>query len=195
MPTEDFILQRKCVSNASLRGFSLCVVFAVVKGDSLMLSRQLEWEVYSRTGDLIIGGVFPVHRPHNGGNFCNDTLLDTGQMQFVEAVVFGIEEINRRNEILPNISLGFAILDDCRSDSVALARALAFLPRTVDEGSEDCAENQESQDFGGNRTDLPDAQRHRETHRTPVVPHFDVVAVLGAVRSLSVTELLGLFQV
>ena len=39
-----------------------------------------------------------------------------------------IADVNRRMDILPNITLGLVILDDCRRDLASLAQMLRFLP-------------------------------------------------------------------
>ena len=39
-----------------------------------------------------------------------------------------IADVNSRMDILPNITLGLVILDDCRRDLGALAQTLRFLP-------------------------------------------------------------------
>ena len=39
-----------------------------------------------------------------------------------------IADVNSRADILPNITLGLVILDDCGSELAALAQSLRFLP-------------------------------------------------------------------
>ena len=39
-----------------------------------------------------------------------------------------IADVNSRTDILPNITLGLVILDDCGSELAALAQSLRFLP-------------------------------------------------------------------
>ena len=102
------------------------LLFMHIQGEPLQL-RTLDWSTYSEPGDLSIGGVFPIHRYDKKGKLCSETLLGTLQTQFVQAMVFGIQEINKRSDILPNITLGYVIMDDCTSENVALARAMSFI--------------------------------------------------------------------
>ena len=120
-------------------------------------------------------------------------------------MVFGIQEINKRSDILPNITLGYVIMDDCTSENVALARAMSFLPRSK-ESHHTCPIHQNASlnanashhgDHLYNSTQKEDSSSVSVDPRTSV-PHHDVVAVLGALRSqnsLLMAEVLGLFQV
>lgn len=180
------------------------LLFMHIQGEPLQL-RTLDWSTYSEPGDLSIGGVFPIHRYDKKGKLCSETLLGTLQTQFVQAMVFGIQEINKRSDILPNITLGFVIMDDCTSENVALARAMSFLPRSK-ESHHTCPSNQNASrnsntshygDHHYNSTQKESPSPVNVDPHTPV-PHHDVVAVLGAMRSqnsLLMAEVLGLFQV
>jgi len=55
-------------------------------------------------------------------------VLWTGAVQFVEGVVFAINQVNANLNLLPGLTLGAVILDDCAKPVTALARALHFLP-------------------------------------------------------------------
>nr|XP_015216148.1 PREDICTED: vomeronasal type-2 receptor 1-like [Lepisosteus oculatus] len=99
----------------------------------------------SKDGDLVIGGVFPVF----------GTLEDTGTLfttapqkakcfgfdfdvfRWVQMMVFAIEEINMNNRLLPNITLGYRILDNCASpaETVRAGLILANGPEEVDSNS------------------------------------------------------------
>ncbi|XP_029435592.1 extracellular calcium-sensing receptor-like [Rhinatrema bivittatum] len=76
---------------------------------------------FVQDGDILIGGIIPVHidwlRPENQvpgqASLCN--ILNTKAYGWVQAMVFSINEINRDQTLLPNISLGFQIYDTCYS--------------------------------------------------------------------------------
>ncbi|XP_022086048.1 metabotropic glutamate receptor-like [Acanthaster planci] len=80
---------------------------------------------YSKPGDVIIGGLFPIHYVAGPG-LCTDRQSRWGTM-LSEAMIYAVECINERDDVLPNVTLGYDIRDDCRSDDVALWHALALV--------------------------------------------------------------------
>ena len=54
-------------------------------------------------------------------------MRELGSLQRAEAMAFAVREINAREDILPNVTLGFVIMDDCSKDTTALARSLHFI--------------------------------------------------------------------
>ncbi|PWA22108.1 hypothetical protein CCH79_00010358 [Gambusia affinis] len=85
--------------------------------------------VYSADGDFIIGGVFSIHYqlytviynyttkpepPRCAGS------IDARELRFSRSMVFAIEEINNRTDLLPGIKLGYQIYDSCASVPVAV---------------------------------------------------------------------------
>lgn len=53
--------------------------------------------------------------------------------QVIHAFVYGVEKINNNSQILPNITLGYVILDDCTRVIPTIPRALQLLPATKPE--------------------------------------------------------------
>ena len=160
-----------------------------VLGNTVPLN-SLNWSSYSEHGHLNIGAVFPINTYDTKQRLCSESLLGTLQTQFVEAFVFGIKEVNKRNDILPNITLGFVILDDCTNDRVSLARAMSFIPRKTHD-YHTCTV------YHNNNTNNS-AKEELLAENTDSIPHHEVVAVLGAMRSQNselMAEVLGLFQV
>ncbi|XP_014835928.1 PREDICTED: extracellular calcium-sensing receptor-like [Poecilia mexicana] len=85
--------------------------------------------VYSADGDFIIGGVFSIHYqlytviynyttkpepPRCAGS------IDARELRFSRSMIFAIEEINNRMDLLPGIKLGYQIYDSCASVPVAV---------------------------------------------------------------------------
>ncbi|XP_077118667.1 extracellular calcium-sensing receptor-like [Ranitomeya variabilis] len=72
-------------------------------------------------GDLVIGGTFAIHvkRIYSETNFTSkpEDLIcqqfDVQNYQFMQALIFVLEEINKNPDLLPNITLGFQIYDTC----------------------------------------------------------------------------------
>uniref|UniRef100_A0A8C4S0Y8 Receptor ligand binding region domain-containing protein n=1 Tax=Erpetoichthys calabaricus TaxID=27687 RepID=A0A8C4S0Y8_ERPCA len=53
--------------------------------------------------------------------------LNYREYQVAEAMIFAIEEINNRRDILPKVSLGYKIYDACGSVSLAIKAAMALM--------------------------------------------------------------------
>lgn len=81
-------------------------------------SPQSRWEVRIE-GDLVLGGLFPVHEKGSGVEECGRVNEDRG-IQRLEAMLFAIDRINMDNTLLPGVSLGVHILDTCSRDTYAL---------------------------------------------------------------------------
>lgn len=81
---------------------------------------------YTMQADVNIGVVIPVHR-YNSQTFCSSAIREMGALQRVEAVAFAVREVNSREDILPNVTLGFTMMDDCSKDTTALVRALHLI--------------------------------------------------------------------
>ncbi|KAJ3596165.1 hypothetical protein NHX12_002574 [Muraenolepis orangiensis] len=77
-------------------------------------------------GDLVLGGLFPVHEKGAGLEECGRVNEDRG-IQRLEAMLFAIDRINGDPHLLPGVSLGVHILDTCSRDTYALEQALEFV--------------------------------------------------------------------
>ncbi|TMS19268.1 Metabotropic glutamate receptor 3 [Larimichthys crocea] len=77
-------------------------------------------------GDLMIGGLFPVHQKGEGAEDCGKINAQRG-IQRLEAMLLALDEINKDDRILPGIRLGSHILDTCSKDTYALEQSLEFV--------------------------------------------------------------------
>lgn len=77
-------------------------------------------------GDLMMGGLFPVHQKGEGAQDCGKINAQRG-IQRLEAMLLALDEINRDDRILPGIKLGAHILDTCSKDTYALEQSLEFV--------------------------------------------------------------------
>ena len=85
--------------------------------------------LYSKPGDLTIGGIMPFR--YSPSTWCQvDAGLSFWGVRASEAFIWSIEEINNRYDILPNITLGYQIRDDCRSEDIALWSAMSYFVDT-----------------------------------------------------------------
>lgn len=91
----------------------------------------------SLEGDLVIGGLFPVHEKGNPTEECGKINEHRG-IQRLEAMLFALDEINKDPRILPGIILGAHILDTCSKDTYALEQSLDFVRASLSrvDGSE-----------------------------------------------------------
>lgn len=92
-------------------------------------SQQSSQSEAFQAGDLILGGLFPVHSycPSSCEDKCGD-LRSRDVVYFTEAMIYAIDQVNKNSNILPGITLGFKILDYCSKDVIALEKASYFLP-------------------------------------------------------------------
>lgn len=110
---------------------SLRIVFALhlILYMSSTCSQQSNQNEAFQAGDLILGGLFPVHSycPSSCQDKCGD-LRSQDVLYFTEAMIYAIDQVNKNSNILPGITLGFRILDYCSKDVIALEKASNFLP-------------------------------------------------------------------
>ena len=84
-----------------------------------------------RYGNVIIGGLFPVHkaeRDDEGLVTCENTVTSLNEFGFerLEAMRYAVLKANRE-KVLGNISIGYEIRDTCQDSSYALRQSLSFL--------------------------------------------------------------------
>ena len=77
-------------------------------------------------GDIVLGGLFPMHEMGQGGDLCGAIKEEKG-IQRLEAMLYAIDRINRNKRILRGIKLGVHILDTCLRDTYALEQSLEFI--------------------------------------------------------------------
>nr|XP_061812206.1 metabotropic glutamate receptor 3-like isoform X1 [Nerophis lumbriciformis] len=99
----------------------MCREVLLSVGDPPPSRREIRME-----GDLVLGGLFPVHEKGAGMEECGRVNEDRG-IQRLEAMLFAIDAINRDRNLLPGIALGVHILDTCSRDTYALEQALEFV--------------------------------------------------------------------
>ncbi|CAG6001841.1 unnamed protein product, partial [Menidia menidia] len=90
-----------------------------------------------KEGDIMIGGIFPVFHKEisRTGTFerkppgvvCEG--FDLRVFRWTQVMIFAVEEINKDSALLPNISLGYRILNSCASPTNALRAVLTLASR------------------------------------------------------------------
>ncbi|XP_011307133.1 metabotropic glutamate receptor 3 isoform X1 [Fopius arisanus] len=78
------------------------------------------------SGDITLGGLFPVHRKGSGGQRCGKIQWEDG-IQPLEAMLYTVQQINQDPKLLPGIKLGALAFDSCDNANYALEQALNFV--------------------------------------------------------------------
>ncbi|KAE9551725.1 hypothetical protein FO519_005058 [Halicephalobus sp. NKZ332] len=157
-------------------------VLAQTIEDSSFLLSQNHVRQLRIPGDLIIGGVFPVHAKSNvpGGPPCGE-IFETRGIHRVEAMLYALDMINAQTDFLRGYKLGALILDSCSNPAYALNQSLDFVRDMI--GSSDISEFQCSD---GKQPEIK------------YTPKKNVVAVVGASYSsvtVQIANLLRLFRI
>ena len=141
--------------------------FSVVKVPGLQTGCRY---YYAREGDINLGQVVNAHEP-NGEGGCSDVASEGG-IFFAQTMVYAIDQINKNNMVLPNITLGFAIMDTCGSTMNALGRSMYFLPYTGDQNDEDSDDSNNENNPNGNIQCLTGTDTTEQRS-------FDIVGLVG----------------
>lgn len=76
-------------------------------------------------GDLVLGGLMMVHERED--SITCGPVMPQGGIQALEAMLYTLDMINQNPTILPNVTLGAHILDDCDKDTYGLEMAVDFI--------------------------------------------------------------------
>ena len=90
----------------------------------------------STPGDIILGGLFPVHKEGKKENVCG-VFNEIPGYQYMEAMRYAVQKINNRSDLLPGIKLGTIIYDTCRSPTISADRTKDFIQLTLSESASD----------------------------------------------------------
>ncbi|TDH09761.1 hypothetical protein EPR50_G00091990 [Perca flavescens] len=107
---------------------------------AVLADSQLPLQEYGHSirldGDIILGGLFPVHSRGERGIPCGELKKEKG-IHRLEAMLFAIDLINKDPELLPNVTLGARILDTCSRDTYALEQSLTFVQALIERDGSD----------------------------------------------------------
>ncbi len=105
--------------------WSLLVSVFVTTTDASFRVPDLPMSDYTMAGDLNLGGIFRIHE-HSSLELCSSTVHSQKLFQYAEAMVHAVHYANSLPHVLPNVTLGFTILDSCTKDQVRSLLAKTF---------------------------------------------------------------------
>ncbi|XP_072040726.1 metabotropic glutamate receptor-like [Amphiura filiformis] len=83
-------------------------------------------EFYYEPGDVMIGGMLPMYP---GGAPCGNSLL-VPTVEIAEMWLYAVESINQRDDLLPNVTIGLEIRNDCGNQDIAMWSAMTMVAPT-----------------------------------------------------------------
>ena len=108
------------------------LLLAICQGDAVYQSENIT----NSTSVVLLGGLFPVHNTVIGNVLCGG--LAENSVQRVESMAYAVSTINRRTDLLPNVTLAFSIRDTCASPRYGLDQAFHYVQaRRTDEACRD----------------------------------------------------------
>ncbi|XP_027017457.2 extracellular calcium-sensing receptor-like [Tachysurus fulvidraco] len=144
-------------------------------------------ELY-RDGDLIIGGIFSFRTGQDGyiDTFrrmpevrpCMD--FNFREFQFAQTMIFAVEEINKNPDILPGLSLGYRIYNNCGSMDI-LRSSLALVSGNLSSTINETCKSQTAHAIIGHSGSTPTIAIARTVGQfhIPVISHFATCACLS----------------
>jgi hypothetical protein len=164
-----------------------CLFFITVAGDlDVPGFNSRPNVVVANIGDINIGYLASPHQDIVGSDLCKPAKIST-ICGLMEAMILAIEEINNRNDLLPNITLGYVAIDDCHGALKALGVAVYFVTddaeTSVNSSSSTCSASKQNAYSRGPTNELR---------------HYDVIGVVGPTTSASASlsaSYLSLFHV
>ncbi|KAH8300097.1 hypothetical protein KR044_009777, partial [Drosophila immigrans] len=75
-------------------------------------------------GDVILGGLMMVHSRED--SITCGQIMPQGGIQALEAMLYTLDQVNKQ-QLLPNVTLGAHLLDDCDKDTYGLEMAVDFI--------------------------------------------------------------------
>ncbi|MGH0150374.1 UNVERIFIED_CONTAM: hypothetical protein FKN15_020496 [Acipenser sinensis] len=120
-----------CFPRLKLDNAKYCWLLTMQKTEAQEHAHSIRLE-----GDIILGGLFPVHSRGDRGVPCGDLKKEKG-IHRLEAMLYAIDQINKDPDLLPNVTLGARVLDTCSRDTYALEQSLTFVQALIEKDASD----------------------------------------------------------
>uniref|UniRef100_A0A672PYT8 Extracellular calcium-sensing receptor-like n=1 Tax=Sinocyclocheilus grahami TaxID=75366 RepID=A0A672PYT8_SINGR len=114
-------------------------------GSTCQLRGKFEMPNIFKAGEIMIGGIFPIFNKQENllARFRHALLFmsnflyrfDLRAFRWMQVMMFAIDEINQDEGLLPNISLGYKIMDSCASPTNVLRAAFTLVSEQKEEES------------------------------------------------------------
>uniref|UniRef100_A0A3B3VHE4 Extracellular calcium-sensing receptor-like n=1 Tax=Poecilia latipinna TaxID=48699 RepID=A0A3B3VHE4_9TELE len=127
----------------------------------------------SKKGDIILGGLFSLHDMVEEQSLPFTSQFNFRTFRWMQTMIFAIEEINKEEKLLPNVTVGYKIYDSCSTPHQALKAAMELM--------------------GGEKSSEVGEKSHRSSTCNESVPL--VIGDGGSTQSLVVARFLGVFTV
>lgn len=171
-----------------------CIIYLInfshITSGALM-APKLEAMHYYHPGDINLGVIGYLHAP-DSNDVCGSTgsFMGNDVVQQPESIYYSMDIINKRDDLLPNITLGFVFMDGCLSPNAGSARAVYF----INEPSDTCS-SYKSSDLTSEYTFPP----WFDTNATVTdFTHYKVAGIVGPPSSgeaMTVGALLSAFDI
>uniref|UniRef100_A0A672H2R5 Vomeronasal 2, receptor 1 n=1 Tax=Salarias fasciatus TaxID=181472 RepID=A0A672H2R5_SALFA len=76
---------------------------------------------------VVVGGMFPVHKRIASSDGNTSRVFNFRTFRWTQTMLFAIDEINKRTDLLPDTDLGYVIYDSCFTISKAVEGTLTYL--------------------------------------------------------------------
>ncbi|KAM6988150.1 extracellular calcium-sensing receptor-like [Tautogolabrus adspersus] len=94
-----------------------------------------EFPLLSKEGDVMIGGAFSIHSKITQPSLSftekptrlTCSRVNLREFRFAQTMIFGIEEINQSTFLLPNVSIGYRIYDNCGSTLSSMRAVMGLM--------------------------------------------------------------------
>ncbi|XP_060780402.1 extracellular calcium-sensing receptor-like [Neoarius graeffei] len=159
----------------------LLLSLSLAKGENCHILGNPAYPLLSKDGDVTIGAIFSIH----GGTQMQSLpytekpqpliciRFNLREFRLAQTIAFAVDEINKSNSLLPNITLGYRIYDNCDSRLLSMKAAMAFLNGMDITAHDGCSGQAAVQAIIGESESTPTIALTRTTgpFKIPVISH------------------------